>query len=552
MKITTDKKKLKNTLLYFICLVFLFGCDIQSARYDRILEQASELSQQQTRESVNKLELINDPNELTEDQRVKYNILQIKLFSKIGRDISDSIFNATKLYYESINDTLLLRECLHIWALNKYRDKDYFTSLKYLDEAKELCSSFKKNRHYISIEQLRINNLFELRELREAKDIISSTLLESQKEGNKGDEASTLVILAKINSFENDIVECESNYQKIVLLSKALGYHHHQKQALNVLIELMERNEMYNQALRYLKESEELYIDRKDIPKKNLVKSMYFHKQNELDSALHYAKIASQGNDPFIASIATSYISEWFANEGDYYTAFYKKRTAIIIEDGINNNLVFKQQKEEAEKKAIESRAEVLRVEQEKRSLVFATIIMLLLLLIVIIYLFFYKKQRKHYEIYLRSKAVQLEQDNLLLQQSKEISLLREKEFLLRESLFRRIDIFKKIPSIVSTKGDEKSKKISLTENDWNELVQTIDDAYPHFTSKLKNSYPLLSTSDIRFCCFLKINVNLQDLSDIYCVSKSAITKKKYRIKTDKLLIEDRDICLDDLLKNYT
>ena len=552
MKITTDKIIMRNTLLCFIYLVFLFGCDTQSARYDRILEQASELSQQQTRESVNKLELINDPNELTEDQRVKYNILQIKLFSKIGRDISDSIFNATKLYYESINDTLLLRECLHIWALNKYRDKDYFTSLKYLDEAHELCSSFNKNRHYISIEQLRINNLFELRELREAKDIISSTLLESQKEGNKGDEASTLVILAKINSFENDIVECESNYQKIVLLSKALGYHHHQKQALNVLIELMERNEMYNQALRYLKESEELYIDRKDIPKKNLVKSMYFHKQNELDSALHYAKIASQGNDPFIASIATSYISEWFANEGDYYTAFYKKRTAIIIEDGINNNLVFKQQKEEAEKKAIESRAEVLRVEQEKRSLVFATIIMLLLLLIVIIYLFFYKKQRKHYEIYLRSKAVQLEQDNLLLQQSKEISLLREKEFLLRESLFRRIDIFKKIPSIVSIKGDEKSKKISLTENDWNELVQTIDDAYPHFTSKLKNSYPLLSTSDIRFCCFLKINVNLQDLSDIYCVSKSAITKKKYRIKTEKLLIEDRDICLDDLLKNYT
>ena len=87
---------MRNTLLCFIYLVFLFGCDTQSARYDRILEQASELSQQQTRESVNKLELINDPNELTEDQRVKYNILQIKLFSKIGRDISDSIFNATK------------------------------------------------------------------------------------------------------------------------------------------------------------------------------------------------------------------------------------------------------------------------------------------------------------------------------------------------------------------------------------------------------------------------------------------------------------------------
>ena len=58
-----------------------------------------------------------------------------------------------------------------------------------------------------------------------------------------------------------------------------------------------------------------------------------------------------------------------------------------------------------------------------------------------------------------------------------------------------------------------------------------------------------LDEDDIRFCCLVKINVNLQDLSDIYCLSKAAITKKKYRIKKDKLGICDATASLDDCLK---
>ena len=542
-----------KTLWGIIFFIFLFGCGVPSVNNDEILEQAFELSDRSVLESLEKLELIKNLEELSEVQKAKHNFLKAKIYISAGRNLHDSIFNAPISYYESIKDTVLLYECFYFFATKKYRDQDYSASLKFLDKNQKLSPFLDANTYYISNANLRINNLLQLKRFQEAKEIATVTLHKAQRNGKISDETRMWFILATTNSYIN-IIDSEQNYLKALQLSKQRDDIYYQKHCLNALTKLMEKNAMYDKALCYLKQSEDINTSREEVPKKNLIKSMLFHKQNELDSALHYAKIASQGNDPFIASIAVSYISEWFANEGDFYKAFYRKRAAIKIEGNIDSDIYFKKKREESEKTESENKAKISKIEQEKRTLLFVTVIIVLLLLVVITYLFFYRKQRKQYETYLKSKAVQLEQDNLLLNQSKEISLLREKESLLRESLFRRIDILKKIPSVTPSKAAVESldcRKITLTENDWNELVQTIDDAFPNFTSRLKNSFPLLTTADIHFCCFLKIDVNLQDLSDIYCVSKSTITKKKYRVKTDKLCIADREICLDDFLKKF-
>lgn len=554
MKREIIESAILKTLWGIVFFIFLFGCGVPSVNNDEILEQVFELSGMQVWECLEKLELISDPNELSEAQRAKYYFLQAKTYIGVRKNIHDSVFNTPISYYKSIKDTAILYECFHLLALKKHRDGDFNGALKILDKNQKLLPFFETDREYWGNTNWRINNLFELERFQDAKDIATVILQQAQRNGEKRDEARALVFQVKINSYENDIVECECNYQKVSQLSKKIGHSYYQKQSLDLLVKLLEKNAIYDKALNYLKEGERIDVSRKEVPKRNLIKSMFFHKRNELDSALHYAEIASQGNDPFIASIATSYISEWLANDGDFFEAFYRKRAEIKIEEDIERDLSFKKQREESAEKESENKAKISKIEQEKRTLLFVTVIIVLLLIVIMTYLFFYRKQRKQYEAYLKSKAVQLEQDNLLLNQSKEISLLREKESLLRESLFRRIDILKKIPSITPSELDVDSidsRKITLTENDWNELVQTIDDAYPNFTSRLKNSFPLLSKDDLHFCCFLKIDVNLQDLSDIYCVSKSTITKKKYRVKTDKLCITNREISLDDFLKKF-
>ena len=100
------------------------------------------------------------------------------------------------------------------------------------------------------------------------------------------------------------------------------------------------------------------------------------------------------------------------------------------------------------------------------------------------------------------------------------------------------ISFLQKLPSLHienSTDDNPNRKKITVSDAEWCEVKQAVNDAFNNFVDRLQEDYPQLNEKDICFCCLVKINVNIQDLSDIYCVSKAAITKRKYRIKTEKM-----------------
>lgn len=61
----------------------------------------------------------------------------------------------------------------------------------------------------------------------------------------------------------------------------------------------------------------------------------------------------------------------------------------------------------------------------------------------------------------------------------------------------------------------------------------------------------MLTDADITFCALLKQEVSIQDLANLYCVSKAAISKRKLRIKVDKIGIEDRACSLDEFLAAF-
>ena len=158
-------------------------------------------------------------------------------------------------------------------------------------------------------------------------------------------------------------------------------------------------------------------------------------------------------------------------------------------------------------------------------------------------------------------KNKRLLRENQLLYKEAEVSGLREKEIRLRnkeaelrEALFRRMPFFHKLPSLHANNNQDEpgtSHKIVVTDAEWAEVTSVVNDAFDNFVVRLRQAYPQLGDKEIGFCCLVKINVNIQDLSDIYCVSKAAITKRKYRIKTDKLGITDENISLDSFLKVF-
>ena len=73
---------------------------------------------------------------------------------------------------------------------------------------------------------------------------------------------------------------------------------------------------------------------------------------------------------------------------------------------------------------------------------------------------------------------------------------------MLREELLRKMEVFKKLPSLDNDTEEDKNnnRQISLTDNEWREIRVILDSNYDHFTTRLKQEFPALSVADINFC----------------------------------------------------
>ena len=77
------------------------------------------------------------------------------------------------------------------------------------------------------------------------------------------------------------------------------------------------------------------------------------------------------------------------------------------------------------------------------------------------------------------------------------------------------------------------------------------DTEYEQFTSRLQAAVPDLTTTDLNFCCLVKINVSMQDLANIYCINKASVSRRKQRVK-DKIGNELlQGLTLDEFLQRY-
>lgn len=111
---------------------------------------------------------------------------------------------------------------------------------------------------------------------------------------------------------------------------------------------------------------------------------------------------------------------------------------------------------------------------------------------------------------------------------------------------------FHKIPSLEKEEeasdeeSDSQNRRIALSDEEWEDIRQTVDGSYDRFSVRLLEAFPGLSMKDVYFCCLVKINVSIKDLSDIYCISRTSISRKKQRMRRDKLGLTENNETLDD------
>lgn len=325
----------------------------------------------------------------------------------------------------------------------------------------------------------------------------------------------------------------------------------------------LEQNERWGDALQLnarLKESPKLRASRNFY-----LKAQAFEDLRQVDSALYYYRKAEQGYSPVIASLASSRLMHYYLSLHDVRKAFDSMKKSQLLDESLLSHVESEVDIAQFKRTQLENELYQIKLKRQQQQLwLLASLLGLVLLLAWII--FFYlriKRERALAEIRLQNKKVEeeariLRYQNELLKKETEISLLREKEAWqmskvadLREALFRRLSFYSKLPSLQGDRAAGTHEKIRLTDEEWKEITESVDAVFDDFSRRLHESFPALTPKDVIFCCLVKLNVNMQDLSDIYCVSKAAISKRKFRLKTEKLGITDEHLSLDDFLKDF-
>ena len=309
--------------------------------------------------------------------------------------------------------------------------------------------------------------------------------------------------------------------------------------------QLYTKQGQYDKALQMLQESRK-YMKRKDAASHNLYKAHLFELMHREDSALYYYDVVARSENLFLATEAFYHLSQSALAHGDAEKAYHFHQDATGYIDQ-----VFRAYQSQAKNNAFNELKHQREIDELRINRQHHIIIILWLGLIILglaASVLFYLQQKKKKEM--EAKQKEMEQENRLLRQAEELSQLREKANSLREELIWRMEIFKKVPSL-NDDTNHGDQSINLSEENWKEIKILLDSEYEQFTSRLKKAVPALHTSDIQFCCLLKINVTIQDISNIYHINRESVSRKKQRIKAkigNELL---QGMTLDEFIQRF-
>ena len=249
---------------------------------------------------------------------------------------------------------------------------------------------------------------------------------------------------------------------------------------------------------------------------------------------------------------------------GDYKTSYRLQEELMTLENAFKANMnankmaylrtQFETEKKEKELEIAHLEVENLSIKNEEKLYGLISVIFLSLLLIGIFAL-----KSKNNKL-LRNKT---ENDNLILQKEKEISLLKLQETE-RELELKEQELASHILSIVQKNElmDEMKKEIQLNlsdvnhsqklldiishnniqEQDWDDFNMRFSRVHEEFFTKLSNQFPQLSQSEKRLCALLKLNMNTKEIANVLHINSRSVDQKKYRLKKKMNIDGQEDI----------
>lgn len=244
----------------------------------------------------------------------------------------------------------------------------------------------------------------------------------------------------------------------------------------------------------------------------------YYHFTNQYDSAIYYYK-----NKLYLPSLlhkAGAYegLADIAHRQGDIIKALNYYEQYMLYEDSLQQTVrteavdrihaLYNYQQFKKENVLLKRQAF-----KQKRLIFLSTVFLIFLLLISII---FWQKQKR------KEQTILLQQEKLkrLREEIKATQVVRETS----QKDLQQTEIWKKLHQPI-----EKNEAIKMTDTDWTELTQAIEETYPHFVQRLNKLCPL-SQKELQVCLLIKTNVPLTQIADIVYSSKQGISSLRERL----------------------
>ncbi len=328
----------------------------------------------------------------------------------------------------------------------------------------------------------------------------------------------------------------------------------------------------------------------------------YFVNENKLEKALGFFEkaLAIALSDLDKTSIKDCYagMAKVYTLKGNYQKALEKTKQFMVYRDEIYNELTQKQISELQIKYETEKKEEEIELLQLKMRIQKRNQIILIVGLLIISFLILRVLHLK--QLNLKRKNLLLEQvslmDKLALEKmdsekrEKDLENLRlQEEMLAKEEINRlkrlkykedlrhkerelaanalhvvskneTLDSLKKSVEAVLA-SDENDVKTSLKrliheiesninlDQDWEMFKMHFEEVHQDFFKRLVEKYIDLNTNDLRFCAYLRLNLDAKEIARILNLSVNAIEKRRYRLRK-KLELSSSDN-LFDFLSNF-
>jgi hypothetical protein len=516
-------------LLLFAGSTILFTACNKTKRISPTLQQADNLMEKHPQDALQLLRKMPIPS-----QRYQYevwNVLTTQALDRLYQPITprEAIMKRTTAFFDSIEDPKMQSKS-HCYLGRIFQDKEddinaskeFYTALIYAQQEND---SLTMIRLMSNIGFILWNNGLLAEADSTYRAILPYEISENDTEGlaicynRLGDFA----MLQKKPDYKNAQRWLSASYCYAIRTSNKY-ITSNVEYSLSVLYANTNR---FNDALMYAKRCQSSLLDSAQIYDTYLTLGKAFADAHRTDSAIHYLGISLNSNKYETKRQAYKLLSDIYVrlNNKDkalYYHIKYDESKDSVLQVKHPVNIV------SSMKDIIKHQADIRSQSLTKSIISTFSIIFILLISSIFVCILFYsflkKKDRKMMRIL-----------SYMKKNNERISL--------REQV-SNTDIYKKLISNLQYNEQivERKDKRTLLSSDWKDLISEINTAMPLFVSSLTERYEALTSTDIHFCCLVRMEFSYPDIANIQGYTQQAIDKRKQEIKERMNLQSTKEI----------